>query len=219
MVAVGGDLDPATMLAGYRRGLFAMHLSDDLLGWFCPDPRGVVPLSGLRVTRSLRRSCRRFTVSVDADFAGVVRGCAGSGRSGDWITPDFEVAYARLHRLGWAHSVEVWQDGALAGGLFGVEVGGLFSGESMFHRRTDASKAALAALVALLREPGGERILDVQWCTAHLASLGAVSVSRSEYLAGLARAVPQPSAFDSRAGVGDGQIARPVSDLLPTRTR
>lgn len=197
VVAVGGELDPATLLAGYRRGLFAMHLSDRLLGWFSPDPRGVLPLDHLHVSRSLRRSCRRFTVTVDTCFEQVVSGCAHSGRSGDWITPDFEAAYARLHTLGWAHSVEIWSGRVLAGGLFGVEVGGLFAGESMFHRVTDASKAALVALVERLRAAGGQRLLDVQWGTPHLASLGVVEISRREYLARLAAVLPEPAAFSA----------------------
>lgn len=217
VLAVGGDLAPATLLAGYRNGLFAMHLSDDLLGWFSPDPRGILTVPDLHVSRSLRRSCRRFTATTDAAFEAVVAGCARSGRSGDWITPGFEAAYLRLHRLGWAHSVEIWQDGVLAGGLFGVEVGGLFSGESMFHRRTDASKAALVALVALLRDAGGQRLLDVQWWTPHLDSLGAVSVPRAEYLRRLAAAVQLSPAFSEVRPHGEVDGV-PVVALLPTRT-
>ena len=186
VVAVGADLEPGTLLAAYRAGLFPMPLDGSersALGWWSPDPRGILPLDGLRVSRSLRRSCRRFEVRVDTAFEEVVDACADPRRDHGWITPAMRDAYVRLHRLGWAHSVEAWarDDGTLAGGLYGVAVGGLFAGESMFHRVSDASKAALVGLVRLLGEGGG-RLLDVQWKTEHLARLGAVEVSRGEYL-------------------------------------
>jgi leucyl/phenylalanyl-tRNA--protein transferase len=167
------------------------------LGWWSPDPRGVIPLDGLRVTRSLRKACRRFEVRVDTAFEEVIAACADPDREGAWITPPMRAAYVRLHRLGWAHSVESWTpDGVLAGGLYGLAIGGLFAGESMFHHRTDASKVALVRLVELLRE-GGASLLDVQWLTAHLASLGAVEVSRDRYQQLLAEALsrPLPAAF------------------------
>ncbi len=190
VVATGADLVPSTVLSAYRSGLFPMHLASGELAWWSPDPRGILPLDGLRVTRSLRRSLRRFTVTVDADFVAVMLGCAQGRRDGAWITPEFVATYSELHRLGWAHSVEVWQDGRLVGGLYGIEVGGLFAGESMFHRATDASKVALVALVDLLSASGDtDRLLDVQWRTDHLASLGAVEVPREEYLARLRRAL------------------------------
>ena len=168
------------------------HGRREVLAWWSPDPRGVLPLDGLRVSRSLRRSCDRFEVRVDTDFEAVIDGCGDPSRSGRWITPEIRAAYLELHRLGWVHSVEAWSDdGTLAGGLYGVAVGGLFAGESMFSRRTDASKVALVALVDLLRR-GGARLLDVQWVTPHLASLGAVEVPRDEYLVRVAAAVAAP---------------------------
>ncbi|NLT53712.1 MAG: leucyl/phenylalanyl-tRNA--protein transferase [Actinomycetales bacterium] len=206
LVAVGADLDPGTLLAAYRAGVFPMGLGTDgagPLGWWSPDPRGVLPLEGLRVSRSLARSGRRFEVTVDTAFGDVVMACADPSRPGRWITPPVARAYRRLHALGWAHSVECWRDGELAGGLYGVAVGGLFAGESMFHRVTDASKVALLALVRLLAADGEpDRLLDVQWRTPHLASLGVVDVSREEYLALVRRAVSldPPAAF--RAGPG-----------------
>jgi leucyl/phenylalanyl-tRNA--protein transferase len=153
------------------------------LGWWSPDPRGVLPLGGLHVSRSLRRAVRRFEVRVDSAFAEVVAACADPGRGGRWITAEVAEAYGELHRLGWAHSVECWRDGRLAGGLYGLAVGGLFAGESMFHRESDASKVALVALVRVLARDGDpRRLLDVQWRTPHLASLGVVDVPREEYL-------------------------------------
>lgn len=195
---VGADLAPGTLLAAYRRGLFPMHLDRKArhLGWWSPDPRGIIPIRELAVSRSLRRSLRRFTVTVDTAFADVVAACARPRPSGGhWIHPEITAAYTELHRLGWAHSVETWDaDGALVGGLYGVAIGGLFAGESMFHTATDASKAALVALVGHL-DPGG--LLDVQWVTPHLASLGAEAIAASEYQRrlDLALALPLPAAF------------------------
>ena len=201
LVAVGADLTPGTLLGAYRAGLFPMPLdapgAGSLLGWWSPEERGVLPLDGLRVTRSLARSCRRYETRVDTAFAEVIGACADLRRPQGWITDDIRDAYAELHRLGWAHSVETWTpDGELAGGLYGVAIGGLFAGESMFHRRTDASKVALVSLVRMLRE-GGATLLDVQWCTAHLASLGVVPIRRDEYRRRLADALqrPLPEAF------------------------
>ena len=171
------------------------------MAWWSPDPRAVLPLDGLRVSRSLRRSCRRFELTVDRDFVAVIDACAEPRAYGDWITGDLRDAYVRLHELGWAHSVEAWDArGALAGGLYGVAVGGLFAGESMFHRRTDASKVALVGLVSIMHADGvAGRLLDVQWRTDHLASLGAVEMPRERYLDQLGRvlALPLPEAFTS----------------------
>jgi leucyl/phenylalanyl-tRNA---protein transferase len=196
VVAVGGDLEPGTLLEAYRRGLFPMPLRGTAggpLGWWSPDPRGILPLDGLLVSRSLRRSRRRYEVRVDTRFRDVVTACADPARPGAWITADVAAAYERLHGLGWAHSVEVWDDEGLAGGLYGVAVGGLFAGESMFHRRRDAAKVALVALVDLLRGDGDpRRVVDVQWATDHLRTLGVVEISRSAYLERLAAALEAP---------------------------
>ena len=192
LVGVGADLAPGTLLAAYRRGIFPMP--EEGVGppmhWFSPVRRGIVPLDGLVVSRSLRRSVRDFEIRVDTAFDQVVAACGDPSRDAGWITPDLAAAYSELHRLGWAHSVEAWRDGELAGGLYGVGIGGLFAGESMFHRVRDASKVALVALVSLLTADGVEdRLLDVQWVTPHLATLGAVEVTRSSYLLRLARAL------------------------------
>jgi len=195
VVAVGADLEPSTVLAAYRRGLFPMHLGSGELAWWSPNPRGVLPLDGLRVSRSLRQSMRRFTYTVDTRFEQVMRECADARRESGWITEEFVATYTRLHELGWAHSVEVWRDDALVGGLYGIEVGGLFAGESMFHRATDASKAALAVLVERLGAAGGERLLDVQWRTDHLATLGVVEIPRPQYLRRLRAALDRPPAL------------------------
>jgi leucyl/phenylalanyl-tRNA--protein transferase len=188
LVAVGADLEPGTLLAAYRSGLFPMPFGRRRVGWWSPDPRGVLPLDGLTVSRSLHRSCRRFEIRRDTAFETVMRRCADPRRPHGWINDDFVRAYVRLHEMGWAHSVETWLDGELVGGLYGVRVDGLFAGESMFHSATDASKVALVALVEWLRATGVE-LLDVQWCTDHLASLGAIEVERDEYLRSLAAVV------------------------------
>jgi leucyl/phenylalanyl-tRNA---protein transferase len=190
IVGVGADLEPGTLLAAYRRGLFPMRVGrGGPVAWWSPDPRGILPLDAFHESRSLRHSRRRFVVTVDTTFEEVMRACAEPGRPHGWIDDDFVDAYTALHRLGWAHSVEAWTpEGALAGGVYGVAIGGLFAAESMFHRVTDAGKAALAALVQLLRD-GDASLLDVQWTTPHLSSLGAVDVPRAKYLELLADAI------------------------------
>jgi leucyl/phenylalanyl-tRNA--protein transferase len=206
VVGIGADLEPGTLLAAYRHGLFPMPLRRrSPVAWWSPDPRGVIPLDGLRISRSLRRSRRRYETTVDAAFVDVIGACADPARPNGWITAEIVAAYTRLHELGWAHSVEVWQRDAgaaggarLVGGLYGVAVGGLFAGESMFSHAIDASKVALVALVDILRDDGRrERLLDVQWTTPHLASLGAVDLPRATYLRRLRAAleVPLPAAF------------------------
>lgn len=179
----GGDLEPATIIAAYRAGVFPMpDLADDArLYWWSPLARGVLRPANLRVSRSLRRSCRRYRVTTDRAFDAVVEACADPERSGAWISAEIRAAYLRLYELGWAHSVETWDGDDLVGGLYGIAIGGLFAGESMFHRATDASKVALVALADLL-EDGHERLIDVQWLTPHLASLGAEEWTREEYL-------------------------------------
>lgn len=197
LAGVGADLEPATLLAGYRSGLFALP-EERLLGWWSPDPRGILRPRDVHVSRSLRRSLRRFTVSVDRAFGPVVDLCADPSRPHGWITAQYAQSYRRLHALGWAHSVEVWdEEGALAGGLFGVEVGGLFAAESKGHVRTDASKVAVVALADLLAADGDpDRVIDVQWPTGHLARLGVVAVPRARYLALLQAALRRPPALD-----------------------
>jgi leucyl/phenylalanyl-tRNA--protein transferase len=167
-----------------------------VLAWWSPDPRAILPLDGLRVSRSLRRSRRQFEVRIDTAFDDVIDACADPSRPGGWIDDEIRDAYSRLHSLGWAHSVEAWRDGALAGGLYGVAIGDLFAGESMFHRATDASKVALVGLVEHLRSIGAQ-LLDVQWLTPHLESLGAIEVSRDDYLRRLAIAVAEPTRWSS----------------------
>ncbi len=193
IVGIGADLEPGTLLAAYRAGLFPMRLgAGAAIAWWSPDPRGVMPLDGFHASRSLRRARSRFTVTVDAAFAAVISGCADPGREHGWIDASFIAAYTRLHELGIAHSVEVWHEDQLAGGLYGVRIGRFFAGESMFHGARDASKIALWATVDLLRLDGAT-LFDVQWTTAHLASLGAVDLERDEYLARLSAAVGSPS--------------------------
>lgn len=196
IVALGADLEPGTLLAAYRSGLFPMPLREVApMAWWSPDPRGVLEPDRLRVAKSLARSGRRYEVRVDTAFAAVLAACADPARASGWIDDRIARAYVDLHRLGWAHSVETWSsEGALVGGLYGVAVGGLFAGESMFHRAPDASKVALVALVERL---GPHALLDVQWLTPHLASLGAIEVPRAEYLRRLGEALarPLPDAF------------------------
>lgn len=198
MVAVGADLEPGTILAAYRAGMFPMPVRwARSVAWWSPDPRGTIPLDGLRVSRSLRKACDRYEVWVDTAFDAVIEACADPRRPHGWINKAIRDAYRQLHVLGWAHSVEAWTpDGELAGGLYGLAIGGLFAGESMFHRRTDASKVALVGLVDLLRQ-GDAAVLDVQWTTDHLRTLGAVDTPRDDYLASLPAAVarPLPPAF------------------------
>lgn len=191
LCAVGADLQPGTLLAAYRTGLFPMPVRRSRIGWWSPDPRGILPLDGLRVTRSLRRSCRRYEVRVDERFREVIERCGDPRRPHGWINRDIIDAYVRLHGLGWAHSVETYLDGELVGGLYGVRIAGLFAGESMFSTARDASKVALVHLVDLLRDSDA-RLLDVQWHTEHLGTLGVIEITQEAYLARLAEAVGPP---------------------------
>ena len=200
LVGMGADLQPGTLLEAYRCGVFPMP-SDEAgapMLWWSPQERGILPLDRLRVSRSLRQATRRMEIRVDTAFPEVIAACADPSRESGWIDPDIVAAYTTLHELGWAHSVETWRDGELVGGLYGVASGGLFAGESMFHRTRDASKVALVGLVEILRDEYAEqRLVDVQWKTDHLASLGVVSVPRPTYLALLREALdlPLPKAF------------------------
>ena len=190
LITLGADLAPSTLVSAYSNGFFPMPVGERrrTIGWFSPDPRGIVPIDGLHVSRSLRKHLRRFRCSVDTCFERIMRECGDERRPHGWIDEDFVAAYTEMHRLGWAHSVEVWQDEELVGGVYGVRIERFFAGESMFHRVTDASKAALVALVEALRA-GGAELFDVQWTTPHLVSMGAIDVSRSDYLRRLRSAI------------------------------
>lgn len=191
VVGVGADLEPETLIGAYRRGIFPMPVGEHdptAIAWWSPPFRGVLDLNDLRVSLSLRQSCRRYEVSANVAFEQVITRCAELPRDGGWISPAIIEAYLGLHELGWAHSVETWDDGQLVGGLYGVQVGGLFAGESMFHTARDASKVALVALVSGL-ESCNVSLLDVQWATDHLATLGVREVTRSEYLRRLDAAI------------------------------
>jgi leucyl/phenylalanyl-tRNA---protein transferase len=190
LVGIGGDLSPPLLLEAYRRGIFPWFDEQSPILWWSPDPRAIFELDGLHVSRRLARTVRsgKFAVTVDHAFAQVIRGCAHRPGDGVWITADMIDAYTRLHELGHAHSVEVWHEGELAGGVYGVTVGGLFAGESMFTRVRDASKVALVHLLRRLNERGFQ-LFDVQFLNDHTARLGAVEISRRAYLARLCKAV------------------------------
>ncbi|HYN31338.1 MAG TPA: leucyl/phenylalanyl-tRNA--protein transferase [Ilumatobacteraceae bacterium] len=196
LVAVGADLEPGTLLAAYRAGLFPMPVDPrrrrSKMAWYSPDPRGIIPLDGLHVSRSLRKSMRHFDVRMNTRFTDVMWACGDPSRPGRWITSAIVEAYTELFRLGWGHSVEVFLDDELVGGLYGLRIERFFAGEAMFHTATDASKTALVALVDWLNDTGAE-LLDVQWVTDHLATLGAVAIARPEYFALLHSATaPRP---------------------------
>jgi leucyl/phenylalanyl-tRNA--protein transferase len=190
LLGLGADLEPGTLMAAYRSGIFPMPIGPaNDVGWWSPDPRAIIPLDGLHVSRSLKKSLAKYDFSFDAAFDEVVAGCADPARPHGWITDEIHQAYRRLFDLGWVHSIEVWDGaGGLAGGLYGVAVGGLFAGESMFHRARDASKVAVVRLVEKLRQDGLD-LFDVQWPTPHLASVGAIEISRQRYLGALKAAI------------------------------
>jgi leucyl/phenylalanyl-tRNA--protein transferase len=198
LVGAGADLAPGTLLSAYRQGIFPMPVGERgaPMYWWSPVRRGVLRVAGLRVSRSLRRSARELEIRVDTACPEVIAACADPRRTGAWIDRDIRAAYVRLHELGWVHSVEAWRGDRLVGGLYGVAIGGLFAGESMFHRERDASKAALLGLVRLLDdEHADRRLVDTQWVTPHLASLGVEEISRRDYLDRLPAllAVPLPA--------------------------
>lgn len=194
-------ISPSLLLHAYRNGVFPMAMEDGEIVWFSPDPRTVLPLDGFHVPHGLRRTLKkgRFEIRINGAFAEVMEGCAR--RPETWISPEIMESYLGLHELGYAHSVEAWQDGRLAGGLYGVALGGAFFGESMFHTVTDASKVALHALVERLRARGFS-LLDTQWTTPHLAGFGAVEISRKSYLDRLAACVEAPCVFSELPGIG-----------------
>lgn len=183
LVGTGADLKPATLISAYEAGMFPMtDLGTGELHWWSPLSRGVLLPERLKISRSLRKSVARYRTTVDRAFSAVVEACADPSRRGGWISEEIANAYITLHRLGWAHSVETWDDsGRLVGGLYGVAIGGLFAGESMFHHARDASKVALVRLVQELSDDSG-RLIDTQWQTPHLASLGVEEWARSRYL-------------------------------------
>lgn len=197
MSAQTDTLSVPLLVAAYRAGYFPMGMEDGRIGWFSPDPRGILPLDAFHVPTRLRRVLRsaRFGVTVDTDFRGIMEACAADRDEGTWINDEILGAYCALHDCGLAHSVEVWQGSELAGGLYGVSLGGAFFGESMFHRVADASKVALAFLAARLAERR-YRLLDIQWTTPFLETFGAVAVPRDEYLTRLEQALPLPCRFD-----------------------
>ncbi len=189
IVGIGADLEPDTVLAAYSQGLFPMPLEPDgPVAWWSPDPRAVMPID-MHVSRSLAKSMRSFSFTINTSFIEVMQACANPDRPHGWIDSQIMNAYTRLHELGWAHSFETRNaDGELVGGVYGISVGGMFAGESMFHTETDASKAALVFLTKTLKDMGIE-LFDVQWMTPHLSSLGAIDLSRNEYLRRLDKAV------------------------------
>jgi leucyl/phenylalanyl-tRNA---protein transferase len=187
-------IDPDLLLQGYRLGVFPMALDDDSIEWFSPNPRAILPLEDFHLPHALRRVVRKkvFETKINSAFSEVIQACAN--RENTWINREIIESYTRLHELGYAHSVEAWNEGILAGGLYGVAVGGAFFGESMFHRVTDASKIALVALVEHLRTRKFA-LLDTQWLTPHLQQFGGIEISRNHYLRLLRRALDLPRKF------------------------
>lgn len=203
VVLFGGRLTPEWLLDAYAHGIFPWPIFDgtDIVVWWSPDPRGIFELETFHASRRLLRTCRQaeFEVTCDRDFVGVIEGCATAGdrQRNTWLTPKMIEAYTKLHAVGHAHSVEVWRDGQLVGGTYGVTMGGLYAGESMFHRVTDASKVALVHLVYHLRACG-YTLFDIQQRTEHTTSLGAIDIPRSQYLRRLATSLAQPVTFGSQ---------------------
>lgn len=194
LVALGGDLSVERLLLGYRKGIFPWSVNP--ITWWSPDPRGVIPLTHEDWPRSLRKLIRQqpFKITYDRVFVEVVRQCAGQPRPGGWISPEFISAFTEMHRRGHAHSIECWQNGELVGGIYGVAIGGLFAGESMFYRASNASKVALVHLVGHLRERGFT-LFDTQMVTETTESLGAIELPRDDYLRALAKAMEQEVTF------------------------
>lgn len=190
IVGIGADLEPATILAAYSQGLFPMPLErNGPIAWWSPDPRAIIPLDGLHISRTLRRSMKHFHFTINTAFSEVLDACADVSRPHGWIDGQIKKAYLELHNRGWAHSIETRNEaGRVVGGVYGVGIRRLFAGESMFHTETDASKAALVHTVETLRNSGTE-LFDVQWMTPHLSTLGAIDLSRTDYLRRLERAI------------------------------
>ena len=194
LVAIGGDLSCERLKLAYRSGIFPWSVNP--ITWWSPNPRGIIPIEHDQWPRSLRKLVRKelFRISIDTAFEEVIRNCADSKRPGCWITPEFIAAYTALHRAGIAHSLECWQDNELVGGIYGVAIGGLFTGESMFHKASNASKIALVMLLKYLRGRGFT-LFDTQMVTDTTAKLGAVEISREDYLRALDFAVKQKVSF------------------------
>src|SRR4051812_4432687 len=209
LLAVGGDLSPARLLFAYESGIFPWYSAGVPPLWWSPNPRALMDRERLHVSRSLRRTLKhgRFEVTFDEAFSQVIEACASNREGGTWILPEMMLAYTQLHQLGHAHSFEVWQDGRLAGGLYGVRRGALFAAESMFHVVTNASKVGLAVSIDTLFR-AGIQLFDVQFVTEHLASLGAYEVLRGEYLARVARATPRQVSALAISAALDGWAER-----------
>ena len=199
LVILGADLKPETVIDSYRHGIFPMHIevaNKREIGWWSPQQRGILPLNKINISKSLQKSMKKFHVSFDQAFDQVIDGCGDDKRPQGWINKEIKIAYKKLFELGYVHSVEVWnKNDELVGGLYGVEIKGLFAGESMFHKETDASKTAMVSVVNKLKEAGGERIFDVQWQTPHLKSMGVIEISRSSYLNQLKKVLKTKPAF------------------------
>jgi leucyl/phenylalanyl-tRNA--protein transferase len=199
LVTLGADLKPETLIDSYKHGIFPMHLQIENkreIGWWSPQQRGILPLNKINISSSLKKSMKKYFVTFDQDFDAVIDGCGDDKRPKGWINKDIKTAYKKLFELGYVHSVEVWnKKDELVGGLYGVEVNGLFAGESMFHKQTDASKTAMVYLVNQLKEAGGERIFDVQWQTPHLKSMGVIKISRAKYISLLPEVMNTTPAF------------------------
>jgi leucyl/phenylalanyl-tRNA--protein transferase len=213
LLAVGGDLSVTRLLNAYRRGIFPWFSPGDPILWWSPDPRTVLDPRRLRISRSLRKTLRRgrFRLSMDRDFDAVISACAAprSGSDGTWLVPEMIAAYRRLHRQGHAHSVEVWLDGELVGGLYGVAFGRVFFGESMFTRATDASKVALVHLCERL-STWGFALIDCQVFTAHLVRMGAEQMPRSDFVRLLERWCRQPGRWDQSGAIAPAPQSKPL---------
>ncbi|TWT34495.1 leucyl/phenylalanyl-tRNA--protein transferase [Blastopirellula retiformator] len=218
LVMIGGDLSAERLLDAYAHGIFPWPMWDDWLPmtWFSLDPRAIIELDGLHISRRLARTLRsgQFTATCDQAFADVMRGCSRRRKSGDgtWITPHMFKAFCNLHEEGHAHSIEVWQGEELAGGIYGVSVGGAFAGESMFHEVTDASKVALATLIAHLNVRGYQ-LFDIQQWTPHTGRMGASEISRRIYLQRLAEAVRLPVQFGGELEFAAADIPQILASL------
>jgi len=199
LVILGADLKPETVIDSYQHGIFPMHIEVDnkrQIGWWSPQQRGILPLNKINISKSLQKSMKKFHVSFDQAFDQVIDGCGDDKRPQGWINEEIKIAYKKLFELGYVHSVEVWnKNDELVGGLYGVEVQGLFAGESMFHKETDASKTAMVYLVKKLKDAGGKRLFDVQWQTPHLKSMGVIKIPRKKYLSMLPEVMKTKPAF------------------------